>query len=119
MTAESKQHEHSDLWTEGKREAETAGVQWDRQRRSGLKTLDLNELRMAAAVVGVDPSVSKSELVTALVEASCFLGPIGDETVYCEREGEAIPLLTKQGVPPHTSWTRTQHSISQQEATDE
>jgi hypothetical protein len=115
MNDQTQQHDHSELWTECKQEAQAQGVEWDNQRRSGLGTLDLNELRMAASVIDIAPARSKPELVTALVEAGCFLGPIGDETVYCEHRGEAVPLLTKQGVPPHTSWAKRRDSLSLQE----
>lgn len=99
--------EHSDLWKTSRDAVESDGGDWDEHRKQALATINLNNLRKAAAVVESltpAPSMGKDELTQELTKANCFLGPIGDETIYQERDGEAVPIAGRRGIPSHKRW---------------
>lgn len=104
---ETTQQEHSDLWNTSREGVESDGADWDEHRKQALATVGLNNLRKAASVIGlssVGTSMSKDELARELTGADCFLGPIGDDTIYQERDGEAVPVIGRRGAPSHKRW---------------
>lgn len=110
MSTEEIQVEKSEKWLAGKREVEAHGVEWDEQRKSELRLIQINVLRKIAAELRLDTTGSKEELIQRLIENNCFRGPVGDDTVYCEVDGRAIPLVGIRGSFGYRRWEYLQDS---------
>lgn len=105
-TDRSSPDSHSELWVSSRDEVESYGSDWETQRYESLHSLGLNTLRKAAAVLDIPTDKSRDEIAQSLTDVDCFRGPIGDETVYQEREANAVPIIGKRGVLGHKEWKR-------------
>lgn len=105
-TNSSRTDSHSDLWVDSRDEVESYGCDWETERYESLHDLGLNTLRMAAAVLDIPTDQSRDEIAQSLTNADCFRGPASDETVYQEREGDAVAIIGKRGVLGHMEWKR-------------
>lgn len=97
----------SDLWIELKQEIENQGLDWREHRIQQMKSLTTRQAaQQAAKSLGLDTTGSHEEIIIRLVDNDCFGGPIQDNTVYIEEEGEAVPVIRKKGVLGHLRWKK-------------
>lgn len=115
MSSSEQSHDRSDLWQSQRDDIEANGGDWRDHRETVLRGLDINILRkVAAEAEGVIASGSQSELASRLADANCFRGPVGDETIYQERAGDAVPLVSKRGVIGSMRYMRVQTELAEE-----
>lgn len=96
--------EASGLWGKLSNEIEREGDDWQEFCADEFGRMEVNILRMAASALGLETAGTQEELAARLTEADCFLGPIGDDTIYQHREDGDVPMVGMRGIPGYQSW---------------